>query len=347
MPPPPRPTRSQSVRHPVASTASSAPKGHMRHRSQLTTPVTASPATKKVEAPSSAQRQKTQAQTSTYQRPSSPKKAVKPPVSTAAPGVDQSLIPSSWPEVAALQTELLQLSLLHSAAVQRNVGWQAESEATLREKYDSVAGTYRSILGDENERQQKLNAKALNIWLNNSRERSNRQPFPEQIQLLSQITQEVSSLSDNGSRYTAAMQEFEAWFAAVEEIKESRSRAGTESTTDNMDIFIDPLNQDWKDEINALLMKIELCSKQLQSLDILGYGEIEQLQDSALLRTAVGLRDLTDMMIREIKTICAIESDVVRSERVWVSRIADGLLETRPKKESAPRVGIWKLVDTG
>ncbi|RJE18652.1 hypothetical protein PHISCL_09012 [Aspergillus sclerotialis] len=349
MPPPPRPARSQSVRQPVGSTASSAPRGHMRHRSQLATPVTASPATKKVETPSSsAQRQKTQTQTSMYQRPSSPKKPIKPSVSTAAPstathpGADQSLIPSSWPEVATLQTELLQLSLLHSSAVQRNIDWQAESEAILREKYNSVAETYRSILGDENERQRKLNAQALNIWLKNSRERSNRQAFPEQVQLLSQIIQEVSNLSDNGGRYTTAIQEFEAWFTAVEEIKESRSRSGTESTADNIDLFIGPLNQDWKDEINALLMKLELSSRQLQSLDILGYGEFEQLQDSALLRTAVGLRDLMDMMIREIKTICAIEADIVRIERGWVSRIAEGCLETRPKTDSTPRVGIWR-----
>lgn len=249
-------------------------------------------------------------------------------------------MPSSWPEIAALQTELLQLNLLHSASIQRSLEWQTESEARLQEKYDLVAGTYKYILADEKERQQRLNAQALGVWLRNSRERSDRQDFPDQIQLLSQVAQEVSTLSSHDGRYTLAIREFEDWFGVVEEIKESRSRSDNGSM-DHM-CFIDPLDQAWKDELNGLFMKIELCARQLQSLDILGYGELENLEGSALLRVANGLRDMTNMMIREIKTIRDIEADVVRLERAWVGQITDQLIETRPAREDGERVGIWR-----
>lgn len=252
-----------------------------------------------------------------------------------------TLISSSWPEIAALQTELLQLNLLHSSAVQRSVEWQTESEALLQKKYDSVAATYKSILEDEREKQRRLNAQALGIWFKNSRERRDRQGFSEQIQLFSQVAQEISALSGPDGRYTLVIQEFEDWFQAVDEIRESRSRPSSGSMMGNMS-FIDPLCPEWKNELNELLMKLELCAKQLQSLDILGYGELEQLEDSALLRIANGLRDMTDTMISEIKTIRAIEADILRLERLWVGQYADRLIETRPAKEDGERVGAWR-----
>lgn len=341
--PPPRPDRSVSVKPGSTATTTSTPlKGHTRHRSQIVTPVTINQAPKKTDRPSSSGVLRQKTQFSTYQQRFSPRSPVKPPSSTATP-VDpdsSALISSSWPEIAALQTELLQLNLLHSSAVQRSVEWQTESEAILQEKYDSVAGTYKSILADERERQRRLNAQALSIWLKNSREQRNRQGFSEQIQLLSQIAQEISSLSGPDGRYTLVIQEFEDWFQVVDEIRESRSRFGN-GLTGNMS-FIDPLCPEWKNELNELSMKIELCARQLQSLDILGYGELEQLEGSALLRIANGLRDMTDMMISEIKTIRAIEADVVRLERLWVGQITDRLIETRPAKKDGERVGAWR-----
>lgn len=311
----------------------------MRHRSQQVIPATRQ-TPKKIEPPSPASVQRQRTHFNTYQPPLSPRKPAKP-APNFFPDADSSTFPSSWPEIAALQTEMLQLSLLHSSSVQKNAECQAEAENNLRGKYESVAEAYRAILADEREHQRRLNNRALNLWLKNSHERKDRQGFPEQIQLLSQVAQEVSDLSDNEGRYTLAVREFETWLQNADEVRKSRSHHETSITTPIT--FIDPLGHTWKEELDALTMNIELCSRQLESLDILGYGEMERLEGSALPRIAQGLKDMTDMMIREIRAIRDIEADIVKSERTWVSQFTARLVASQRPSESGTRVGIWKM----
>ncbi|RAL02351.1 uncharacterized protein BO80DRAFT_454045 [Aspergillus ibericus CBS 121593] len=348
MPPPPRMVRSASLRQLAASSSStpSVTRGHTRHRSQGIT-LAPSQTSRKVEppSPSPTATPRSRAQFTTYQQAFSPKKSAKP--ATAAPltdasavDTDSSLIPSSWPEVAALQTELLQLSLVHLSSSQQHVEWEGNAEAQLRIEYDSVASDYRAALSEEKGYQTQLNGQALHYWLENSRERNGQQSFTEQVRVLSQVAEEVYDLSDSlGGRYAVIVQEFEAWFQGVEDIRTQRLRP--DRALDEV-VFIDPLNQTWRNEASALVMKLELCLRQLQSLDILGYGEAGDLGGSALFRTATRLEEMANMMIEELNTIRKIESDVVKSERVWVSQLARQLTAVSAHDQRRPRVGMWK-----
>jgi len=252
-------------------------------------------------------------------------------------------MPSSWPEVAAVQTEVLQLYLFHSSSLQKHAEWQAESEAKLRRKYDSVAQKYRSIVDEEKQWQRRLNGQALDYWVQNIQTHNGRLGFAEQIQLLSQTMQEVTELSDEvGGRYTLAVQSFEHWFRKADEIKKIRTQL--DSGAADLVVFIDPLDGIWRDEVNDLGMKLERCSRQLQSLDILGYGDTEKLNDSALLRIARGLDDMTNLMQDEIHAMRKIEGDIVRSERAWVSQLTDPLVmsDNRPREDRSLRAGMWR-----
>jgi hypothetical protein len=298
---------------------------------------------KKTDPPSAPSTPRSRTHFSTYQQQFSPKKSVKPSTaifSTGAPAeLDPSLISSSSPEIAALQTELLQLSLLHLSSLREDSEWKASAERQLRTKYDVVAGKYRGVVNMEKEYQQHLNGQALHCWLKNSIEHNGHQGFAEQIQVLSQVAQEVFDLSDVlGGGYTLAVQDFDSWFRKVEEIKSRRHRHGGSELA----IFVDPLDRVWKEQVHAMTMKLELCSRQLQSLDILGYGEVERLEDSSLYRTAKGLDDMATLMIEELNTIHKIEADIIRSERHWVSQLSQQVAASRPLEEMAPRVGIWR-----
>ncbi|GAB1214411.1 hypothetical protein ATERTT37_003573 [Aspergillus terreus] len=237
--------------------------------------------------------------------------------------LDPSLIPSSWPEIAALQTELLQLSLLHSTFLRQNTEWEATAESEIRDLYDSVATDYRGVLKEERELQRQLNGQALHHWFKNCREHNGRQGFAEQIQVLSQVLQE----------------EFESWLQQADEIRNLRHY--TEEALGPV-VFIDPLNAAWKEEVYLTTMKLELCSRQLQSLDILGYGEVERLESSTLLRVAKGLEEMANSMVEELNAIRKIEADIVRSERQWVSQLAGQLPTPKPLHDSTPRVGMWR-----
>ncbi|KAF9884440.1 hypothetical protein FE257_001771 [Aspergillus nanangensis] len=347
MGPPPRPVRSASLRQPASSSSGTpmSSRGHARHRSQVLTPAS-SQTTKKLEPPlPSPTTPRAKGQFSTYQQHYSPKKAAAPsvaPASTAAStNIDPSLVPSSWPEIAALQTELLQLGLLHTSSLQQHAEWEIGAQTRLGKLYDSVAKDYHEVLTEEKERQRQLNGQVLHYWLNNCREHHDRQVFAEQIQVFSRVAQEVCDLTDSlGGRYLSLVQAFDTWFQEAEEIKTMRHYQ--EDVLDDV-VFIDPLDNGWKEEVYAMTMRLELCLRQLQSLDVLGYGEVEQLESSTLLRVVKALDEMINMMVDELQAVRKIEADVVRAERQWVSQLTQHLSGTRPSEEErVPRAGMWR-----
>ncbi|KAJ5964913.1 uncharacterized protein N7479_004789 [Penicillium vulpinum] len=335
--PPPRPTRSASLRQPVSTSKGppAATKVHVRHRSQL------AQNTKQAETtPVIGQRART---LSTYQRPSSPKKFSKPPTPTpgAEPQPGNLLIPSSWPDIAALQTELLQLSLFHSKSLQSHAEWKSDAESRLRKKYDGVTGQYRLVLADETQRQCHLNLQALELWLSNCREHHVPYDFSEQVQLLSQVLQDVSDMiaGNRGSQYSQAVKTFEDWLNQVELIHHHRGPGGVD-----VGAFIDPLARSWKEALDNLNVRLELGARQLQVLDILGFGEMGhmgRLEQSALVRVARNLAELVQLMMQEIRAMQTLEKEVVRAERDAVSLLATQLAGS-VRDTRAPRIGAWR-----
>lgn len=286
--------------------------------------------------------QRARPQFSSYQQQYSPKKASKPPTPTPndVPTPGNLLVPASWPDIAALQTELLQLSLFHSSSLQRQAEWRTKSEARLRIKYDAVAGQYRSLLVDEKSRQCTMNAQALACWVRNCDEHRGPHGFPEQIQILSQVLQEVSDLTTSGTsgRYSRAVATFDRWLQDAEHIRCLRESPGA---TQEMP-FLDPLEPAWQEALHALQAKLELGTRQLHSLDILGFGEVEQIQQSALARIARGLKESMQMMVQEIHAMRALEAELVQCERETVRDLATHVT-------SAPCVrretrGVWNEV---
>lgn len=196
------------------------------------------------------------------------------------------------------------------------------------------------MIVEEKEHQRRLNGLALSGWLQNTREHNGRQGFDEQIRILSQVTQEVGDLNDSlAGRYTLAVQRFEDWFHKAQEIKNYRLEQGGVA---GHVVFIDPIDPTWKEEAYAMTMQLELCSRQLESLDILGYGEVERLDNSALLRMAKGLDEMVKLMVDELSTIRKIEADITRSERQWVSQLTRQLMAKRPQETRSSELGMWR-----
>jgi hypothetical protein len=283
--------------------------------------------------------QKSRAQISTYQQHYSPKKSSKPPTPVAGEtDTDNLLIPSSWPDITALQTELLQLSLFHSSSLQRQAEWKSDSETRLRKKYEGVVGQYQSLIADETRRQCELNAQALGLWLSNCQEHHGPHDFSEQIQILSQVLQEISDMvtAEGSGKYSYAVTSFEDWIDRAEFIRQNR-----EVKRSDADVFIDPLPRSWKESLRELNLKLELCARHLQTLDILGFGQVEQLEGAALTRVILNLGELIQLMTQEIRVMRTLEAEVVRSERDSVSLLATRLAGS-PREMRASRVGVWR-----
>ncbi|EPS28091.1 hypothetical protein PDE_03037 [Penicillium oxalicum 114-2] len=346
--PPPRPTRSASLKQPrdaAALTSSATVRGHARHRSQVA-PVS----TKSIGQPTpSTALAKTRAGLSTQQSSSPTKRLVKPPTptpgSTSGPAAGL-LIPTTWPDVASLQTELLQLSLFHSGSLQQQAEWKSAAESRLRQKYDAVASQYRSILVDEKNIQEQLNMRSLAHWLQNCHDGESKSPhhhqglegFSEQIQIFSQIVQEVSDLTASvpQGRYTQAVAVFEEWFDRANGISEQREHAHQGDPCS----FIDPLHRGWKTSVRALQAELDLYARRMQTLHILSPADEEDLSQSALCRVARSITESIHLMTQEVRTMMALEDEMVLSEREYVRQWANASARSS-KGTKAPRAGAW------
>lgn len=219
--------------------------------------------------------------------------------------------------------------------MQKQTEWTLKSESHLRNKYEGVAAQYQSLLKDETKRQYELNVQALGLWLLNCREHRGPHDFTEQIQILSQVLQEISDIIAGDGDYSLAVKEFETWLGQAELIRHNRGPGCIDVA------FVDPLPRSWKEPVRALHAKLELCLRQLQVLDILGFGQVERLEQSALARVASTLSDLMQLMLQEIRAMRTLEAEMVRSERdsvaLLASRLASSTRESRPV-----RVGAWR-----
>ncbi|KAL1884721.1 hypothetical protein Plec18167_002313 [Paecilomyces lecythidis] len=348
MPPPARPTRSASLRQPatVSSAIPPAVRGHARHRSQIvTTTSSRNEPSPRSDAASSASLARSRPQFSTYQQHYSPKKGTKPPTPTTAASsasteLDSFMMPSSRSDVAALQTELLQLHLFYSSYNQQNLDWKRDSEKKLNKMYNSISESYRFVLAQEQATQTELNCLALAHWCETIANNASRQDFAEQIQTLSHIVQEVNDMTESREgRYPKVIRVFEDWMENAARVKQAREQASISSTFHGDLDFLDPLDRSWKEEVDMLSARLDLCLRKLQNLDICGETERDQMRNAALLRIANGHQELLTSMLEELSVMRSIEADIVRSEKASITNMVDNLQPVDGRHET--RVGIW------
>ncbi|EEH11203.1 conserved hypothetical protein [Histoplasma capsulatum G186AR] len=201
--------------------------------------------------------------------------------------------------------------------------------------------------------------------------------FSEQIQVLSRVIQDVATLTDmRGGRYISCVRTFGKWFEHVARVRQGRAgsrnrlrpqesavtvskRNGSGDDDDDCNYdtdrngdneqdasshkyeFIDPLSFKWKEEVTALAMKLELCARELDCLDVdmgMAGGEETSVDldtggqsgdgyppSSALVRVVKGHKMLLASMIEELEVMSAVEADVGELERLWVREAVDRL----------------------
>lgn len=250
------------------------------------------------------------------------------------------MMPSSRSDVAALQTELLQLHLFYSSYNQQNLDWKRDSEKKLSKMYNSISESYRSVLAQEQATQTELNCLALAHWCETIANNASRQDFAEQIQTLSHIIQEVNDMTESREgRYPKVIRVFEDWMENAARVKQAREQASISSTFYGDLDFLDPLDRSWKEEVDMLSARFDLCLRKLQNLDICGETERDQMRNAALLRIANGHQELLISMLEELSVMRSIEADIVRSEKSSITNMVDNLQPVDGRHET--RVGIW------
>ncbi|KAI0105408.1 hypothetical protein GGR51DRAFT_519186 [Nemania sp. FL0031] len=158
--------------------------------------------------------------TSTFLAPPSPSKQ---PVNVALTA-----------ETSRLQTELLQLSLLHREAHAVSASWHASARSKLGARFREVAAADRALRTAEREGAEVTGLADLIRWGDAGPDSSaggkggggsggvvqrRKLPLDEKVQLLDQVLNGAWALGEPGGRYQRVVRAFEDWVATVAEIR--------------------------------------------------------------------------------------------------------------------------------
>ncbi|KAF2823421.1 hypothetical protein CC86DRAFT_328720 [Ophiobolus disseminans] len=240
----------------------------------------------------------------TLQQHFTPRKSGKAPTSTflqPAPAPGASTLS---PEIISLQSELLQLHLLHKTSAKVSQQWDLNARSGLRERFEEVASLHQAMLEYERAGQEQKNVQALLGW---SAEMSS-VGLIACIQILSGPLHELPLLVEPGGRFQRLVGEFGSWISRVEHIWSDR----TCSTTDNSNLdYVEGLGDMWKGENVALIRKVTSFARDLD--------QVRQPSSASSIASIVStckalLKGLSD----ELHMMQVVEADVVHKEKEWV-----------------------------
>ncbi|KAH7052243.1 hypothetical protein B0J12DRAFT_571847 [Macrophomina phaseolina] len=262
---------------------------------------------------------------STLQQHYSPKKTLEPKKATStffhAPSVSTGGADALWGEALALQTELLQLHLLHEAAAEVQAEWERSAEHALRLQFYEVATAHHNMRKNESEVQELVNVHALQEWKSGSATSG----LAENIQLLGPLLNELRALTDSGGRHTRAVQEFEEWAARAEQVWAGRE-AGQRVEV------VSRLGDAWKVEVGALLRKETALAREAEGL-------AEAAAGSSIRAVVDGSRALVAGMVEELQLMRRVEVLVGEDEARFVESGLQGIAA-----ETEHAHALWRRV---
>jgi hypothetical protein len=241
---------------------------------------------------------------STLQQHFTPRKVAKAPTSTflhPAPTPGDNALP---PEILSLQSELLQLHLLHANSAEVSQQWNASARRTLHKKFEEVASLHHAMLEYERAGQEQKNLQALLEWSTGTSSLG----LIEYIQILSGPLHELPSLLESGGRAERLTNEFEHWVSRVEHLWSARRSA----TINNGDMeSVEGLGDSWKAETAALIRKVTSFTRDLDQVR-------QPVSGSSIASLVETCRELLRGLADELHIMHTIEAGVVEKEKEWV-----------------------------
>lgn len=287
--------------------------------------------------------------------------------SSKAPQTPTHAAETRHPNLTALQIELLQLHLFHTAAVARERELHTDAQEKLNMKRRALSARAEAVVERQKGVQRYLNVTAVTQLIDSS-EQEGKPDFMTQMQTLLHVVRDVAELTDragNGGRYMRCIEEFERWSARVP-IRLAGDKVREHRQQPDLDIdFVDPLPLSWRTEVLTLITKLDLAAHELDLITVHSDTEANANQNtnlnmnthahvdtqSALFRIVTAHRRLVASMRAELATVAALERKAVGWQHSWVRSDADRmLLEEKEKKENGGEseekgeeyVPIWK-----
>ncbi|CAG9937770.1 unnamed protein product [Clonostachys rosea f. rosea IK726] len=235
-------------------------------------------------------------------------------------------------ETSRLQTELLQLHLLHRDAAAVDADWQASAKVKLGQRFEQLVLTNREIAEQDRAAVEGLNVLVLREW-------GAAGGLEERIQALDGIVNGLWTLTEAGGRYARLVRRFERWIDQVSELEDAR-QTGQMSVqkSGGQALFVDELDSSWKEDLSSITRRLDGWRRQLRDIGDLPAGE--DTQGSNLARMLEGSRALIHDTLAELSLMEDIEAQILAREDVWIER-----MNRDEERDDTPGAGaIWRLV---
>lgn len=241
-------------------------------------------------------------------------------------------------ETAKLQTELLQLHLLHRDADAVTASWHASARDRLGRRFTELVRADEEVGKKEAAAQETRNLAALKAWTGDGSGIS----LEDRIQTLDGVLSGVWSLTEPGGRYARVVRVFEKWVDQMMAAVQARREAGGLGALMGSDevMFISELDPSWKDEVSSLARKLDGWRRHLGRLEEglpVAAGDDGQPK-SSLVRILVGCRCQVYDMLAELDIMEQVERDALAQEAAWVRR-----MNREDATDDTPGAGaIWR-----
>lgn len=240
-------------------------------------------------------------------------------------------------ETARLQTELLQLHLLHRDAETAARRWEASARRELGRKFARAAAEEERVREAEGRVAERVNAAALRAWAGET-DRRGEDGLEEKVRLLDGVVTAVWGVGERGGRYARVVRRFKRWAEGVRDVVLARSRVDDPSLAGEV-VFVSDLDASWKGDCTSLVRKLSECRDTLRFLGRAdGDGAVVEGGESSLGRILDGVKTLVDDMLAELELMLDIEREAVRGENEWVRTV-----NSSGGEDDTPRAGaIWR-----
>ncbi|KAF2132209.1 hypothetical protein P153DRAFT_285091 [Dothidotthia symphoricarpi CBS 119687] len=250
---------------------------------------------------------------STLQQHFTPRKTGKAPTSTflhPAPAPGPQTLP---PEIVSLQSELLQLHLLHESCAQISKSWELSAKRCLHNKFEEVASMYQAMLEYERAGQEQNNLRALLEWS----AATSSAGLPAHMQSLSGPLHDLPSLVAPGGRLHRLAADFEHWLSWVQDVRSARK---SPLGSPNASVSLAGLGDEWTAEAAALARKLTSFARDLE-----GLMTPPPAPGSSIACIVLACSELLDGLLDELQTMQKIEAQVVGREKNWVEQRLQGI----------------------
>lgn len=265
---------------------------------------------------------------STLQQHYSPSKATGPKAATSTFLAPAS--PSRRPanlavsaETSRLQTELLQLHLLHRDAAPTAAQWRASAREQLGRRFAHLCHAGRALAATERALAADANAAALHRWGSRGR------PLEDKVQSLGDIVTQLWDLDQDRAAYDRLLTSFELWLDNVCSLHAARARPDAALPAIGEPLFIEPLDRRWKQEREALVRRLQDFKTRLADIDDLPSpsdgGEPGAEPSSGLERMLDGARTMIHLMLEELAAMEEMESEALAQESDWIQSVNSSL----------------------